>query len=94
MIQLGPAQIQAIRELAREHGVASVRVFGSMARGTATDDSDLDILVQFKEAPNLIQVIGFKEAEEEELGIKADVVEEGALSPYIEEMVFAEAIAL
>ena len=94
MSSLGQGQREAIQRLARDHGVADVRVFGSMARGTATESSDLDLLVRFEETATLIDVIGFKQAVEETLGISVDVVEEGGLSPYLAQKILDEAILL
>ena len=37
----------AILDLARRHGARSIRVYGSVARGQATDQSDLDLLVEW-----------------------------------------------
>jgi len=94
MGSLAQIQIEAIQRLARDHGVADVRVFGSMARGTATESSDLDLLVRFEGTATLIQVIGFKQAVEVRLGISVDVVEEGGISPYLAQKILDEAILL
>jgi len=94
MGSLAQIQIEAIQRLARDHGVADVRVFGSMARGTATESSDLDLLVRFEKTATLIEVIGFKQAVEEKLGIRVDVVEEGGLSRHLAQKILDEAILL
>lgn len=83
-----------MRDIARQHGVANVRVFGSNARGTATKSSDLDLLVRFDQPTTLLKLIGFKQALEEALRMKVDVVEEGGLSPHLQSHILGEAIAL
>jgi predicted nucleotidyltransferase len=40
-----------IVEMSRRHGTHSVRVFGSVARGTEVEGSDLDLLVEIEPAP-------------------------------------------
>jgi uncharacterized protein len=45
MVDLLREKRQQILEVARRHGVTTVRVFGSMARGDARPDSDVDLLV-------------------------------------------------
>jgi len=91
---LSRAKENTIRDLARLHGVASVRVFGSVARGNATPKSDLDLLVRFSQPATLLQLIGFKQALEEKLRVKVDVVEEGGLSPHMQDRILSEAVAL
>ena len=58
MSQLAQFQTEAIHRIAAEFGVATVRVFGSMALGTADKNSDLDLLIRLKSTATLIQVIG------------------------------------
>ena len=94
MSQLAQFQTEAIHRIAAEFGVATVRVFGSMALGTADKNSDLDLLIRLKSTATLIQVIGFKQAVEEALGTRVDVVEEDGLSPYLEQKILNEAVLL
>ena len=72
-----------IRQIARAHGVVRLRVFGSQARGTATESSDLDLLVDLKPKRDLLDLVGFKLDLEDLLGCEVDVVTEGSLSPYL-----------
>lgn len=80
-----------IKALALQHHVASVRLFGSQANGTATESSDFDLLIRFSKTASLIQVIGFKQAIEEALKRKIDLVEEGGLSPHLREQILSVA---
>jgi uncharacterized protein len=58
---------------AREFSVKKIGLFGSYARGEAGEESDVDIAVELEE-PDLFCLIGIKQAVEEGLGVKADVV--------------------
>ena len=58
---------------ASEFKVKKIGLFGSYARGTGNDESDIDIVVEL-EKPDLYYLIGVKQAVEEALGGKVDVV--------------------
>ena len=90
----GKMSPERIVETARQHGARSVRVFGSMARGTHTDESDLDLLVEFEPGRDLFDLIELKRELEEALGRSVDIVTERSLSPYIREKVLREAMPL
>jgi len=83
-----------IDEIARQNGVTSVRVFGSVARGTAKEGSDLDLLVTMAPKSTLLDLAGFELALEEELGTKVDVVEEGGLHTLLEQSILLEALGI
>ena len=84
----------AIRRIARIHGATKLRMFGSRARGTGTEKSDLDLLVEFEAERDLLDLVALKQDLEALLGCKVDVVEEGALSPYLKERVIRQAVSL
>lgn len=89
------ANLQAAKQLidnaAARFGVTDVRVFGSVARGTAKEGSDLDVLVTMKPECTLLDLIGFEQALEDELGIPVDVVEVGGIHPMLEQTILEEA---
>lgn len=85
---------EAILHLAAQYGVERMRIFGSMARGQATSESDIDFLVLFKRGRTLLDLIGFKQDLESLLGRKVDVVSEGGVSPYLRNRIFSEAVPL
>ena len=71
-----------------------MRVFGSVARGTAAKDSDLDLLVDMEPGCDLFDLVALKREMEEALGLKVDVLTENSLSPYLRERVLREAVPL
>ena len=83
-----------IREIARERGATSVRVFGSVARGDDGPDSDLDLLVTLRPGTSLWDLIGMNRDVEELVGRKVDVATENGLKPLIRDRVLAEAVPL
>jgi predicted nucleotidyltransferase len=81
-----------IMRLAAKHGAHDVRVFGSVARGEARPDSDIDILITMKKGRSLLDLIGFWQDVEDLLGRKVDVVSEGGLNPYLRDRILGEAV--
>ena len=77
--------------LANQHKADNVRVFGSVARGEATDESDVDFLVHFREGASLFDLIDLKEGAERILGVEVDVVSDRGLSPYLKDRILGEA---
>lgn len=85
---------QAILDIALRHGAKHVRLFGSIARGTSTEKSDVDLLVSMEPGSSLLDIIAIKQDLEDLLGRKVDVVTESSISPYIKEEILREAINL
>jgi len=74
---------EQLLRLCRQYGVASLRVFGSVARGEATPQSDIDILAEFIQPLSLLTLIRFERELSILLGRKVDLVTKQSLSPYI-----------
>ena len=85
---------EEILRIAGRHGVESVRVFGSLARGEAGPGSDVDLLIRLGPGHGFTDFMAFCAEAEAALGRRVDVVTEDGLSPYIRNRVLAEAIAL
>ncbi len=83
-----------ILRIATQYGAKNVKVFGSVARGEAQLDSDLDLLVKLDPNRSLLDLIAIKQDLEDLLGCQVDVVTETAISPYFREQVLKEAVSL
>ena len=85
----------AIDRLAEEHGARRVRVFGSVARGEAGPESDVDILVDFPKGYDLFaQRLRLAERLEELLSCRVELIPEHELNRHIRDAVLNEAVEL
>ncbi len=87
-------QREAILRVAAKHGATQVRLIGSVARGDARPDSDLDLLVKWQEGTSLLDQAALKLELESLLGRKVDIASDGWVKPSIRESVYRDAIAL
>ena len=85
---------EEILRIAARHGVTSIRVFGSVARGDAGPDSDVDFLIEAGPDVTPWFPAGFVADLRDLLGRRVDVVESCALRPRLREPVLEEAVAL
>ncbi len=89
---------EAIRRLAASHpelatlGVRSLDLFGSVARGEAGPDSDVDLLVDFDRPVGLFHFFRVQRRLEEILGCKVDLVMRDAVKRQLRDRIFAEAV--
>jgi uncharacterized protein len=83
-----------ILRLAAIHGATNVRVFGSVARGEARDESDVDFLVDLGRSRSLLDLGGLSEDLRELLSRPVDVVTERGLKARIRDRVLREAVPL
>jgi hypothetical protein len=81
-------------ELRQEFGVASLRLFGSVARNEAAPASDVDILVSFSVAPTFRRFMHLRFRLEELLGRQVDLVTESGLRDRVRPFVEQDAIAV
>jgi len=79
--------VQKIVEVCKRHDIAWCGLFGSMARGEANDESDVDLLVRFATPIGLLTHIAIEHALSDALGRKVDLVTEESLHPLIRENV-------
>jgi predicted nucleotidyltransferase len=92
VLQKNRAQVLAI---AAKHGAHNVRVFGSVARGEETPDSDIDFLVDYDPAKVTPWFPGGLLMDWQDLlGCRVDILTEQGISPLIRERVLAEAKTL
>lgn len=84
-----------IIEIASKHGAFNLRIFGSVARGEETPNSDIDFLIDY----NLDKISpwfpgGLLADLEDLLGCKVDIVTEKGLHDFIKQRILKEAIPL
>jgi predicted nucleotidyltransferase len=80
-----------IHRIAAKHGVTSLRVFGSVARGEARPDSDIDLLIETGPVTSSWFPAGLIVDLEQLLGRRVEFVTERALNPALREAVLREA---
>jgi uncharacterized protein len=85
---------EAILEIARRYGASDVRIFGSVARGDATETSDLDLIVRFEPGRSLLDHAGLIGALEDFLGVKVDVIDADGMRTRFRTVVEREALPL
>jgi len=83
-----------ILEIARRYGASNVRIFGSVARGDATNASDLDLIVCFEPGRTLLDHGGLVMDLRELLGMRVDVIDEDSMRPRFRQNAMAEAVPL
>ena len=83
-----------IEKSARTHGVRSIRVFGSFARGDENAESDLDLLIELEPNRSLLDIISLKYELEDLTCRTVDVVTAAGISPYLADQITKEAIPL
>ncbi|NCS49828.1 MAG: nucleotidyltransferase family protein [Microcystis aeruginosa BK11-02] len=84
-----------ILEIPAHHGAFNVRLFGSVARGEETEDSDIDFLIDYDPTKTTPWFPGGLLMDLQDLlGRKVDVLTEDGVSPWIKERVFSEAKTL
>jgi uncharacterized protein len=87
-------QRRAILNAAARRRASNVRVFGSVARGDDTDDSDIDLLVDLADDVSLIGLIGLERELSQLLNRRVDVVPARSLKPAVSRRVLEDAVPL
>ena len=82
---------EEVLRLAESHGARNIRVFGSVARGEASDTSDLDLLVEWEAGRSLLDHVALVQDLEELLGTKIHVGAESSLHWYVRDRILKKA---
>jgi predicted nucleotidyltransferase len=85
---------EAIRQVVASHRASNVRVFGSVAHGTDTESSDLDILIDPMPETTLFDIGAIRHELLQLLGVPVDVLTPGALPERFRNAVLAEAVPI
>jgi predicted nucleotidyltransferase len=89
-----PEILRTIEPVLRKYAIKRASLFGSFADGTATADSDIDLLVELAEPMGLLQFIHIKHELEDLLGRKVDLVEFKAIKPSLKNRILHSAIPI
>ncbi|MGH3345731.1 MAG: nucleotidyltransferase domain-containing protein [Nocardioides sp.] len=88
------AAAPVLRRLSEDAGYGRLAVLGSVARGEATQDSDIDLLVEAPEGTSSFGFIWFKQLLERVLGRQIDLVDYGGLQPKLDDDIRREGVLL
>jgi predicted nucleotidyltransferase len=80
--------------VAQRYGASDIRIFGSVARGDATETSDVDFIVRFEPGRSLFDHGGLLMDLRELLGVEVDVISEGGIKGRWREHLMREAVPL
>jgi hypothetical protein len=72
--------------------LSELGIFGSYVRGEQNEESDVDVLVDYTEAPDLIELIDLENYLSDNLGMKVDVVTKNGLKPRLKERILSEVV--
>lgn len=78
----------------RNSGVVRSSVFGSYAKGEATEESDIDFLIEFEGRKTLLDLAGLGIELEEALGKKVDVITYRSISPHLKDIILKEQVRI
>ena len=92
--ELLKARREEILRIADKYGAYNLRIFGSVARGEAGTDSDIDILVELEPERSILDLGGLLYDLQQLLGVEVDVVTVNGLRSRIRERVLREAVPL
>lgn len=85
---------EKIMEIARRRRAKNIRVLGSVARGDAGPNSDIDLVVEFEPGTSLLDHGGLIMDLEDALGCRVDVVSERGMKDRLRNRVETDAVAL
>jgi hypothetical protein len=79
-------------EIGNRYKVRDIGIFGSFVRSQESEASDVDILVEFEQGADLLDLVALGDFLEEKLGRKVDLVTKRALRPEIRDQVIREVV--
>ena len=85
-----PFDTTILVDICKRNDVTLIGLVGSMARGEATDRSDIDLVVRFAKPKSLIGMITLEQQLAAALGRKVDLLTEAALSPYLRDRILRD----
>jgi len=83
-----------IISICRKNNVQKLCLFGSMARGDAKQNSDIDLLIKFSKRKSLLDMVMLENTLSEKIGRKIDLLTESSISPYLKDQINNEMIVI
>lgn len=84
---MNPFDTDKLVEICHQNDVSKIGVFGSMARGEASEQSDIDLIVEFSRRKSLLALVALERKMSEALGRRVDLLTEAAISPYLRDKI-------
>lgn len=78
----------------KKYGVNKASLFGSIVRNELTEDSDIDVLVEFQEDKTLLDLVGLQNALIEKLERKVDVITYNSIHPLLKDQILNEQVKI
>ena len=85
------SKLRKLVSILKKHGIKKISIFGSYAKGIASTESDLDVLVEFSGRKSLLDIIGIEMELSEALKLKVDLLTYNSISPYLIDRIKKEA---
>jgi predicted nucleotidyltransferase len=82
-----PFDTNKLIEICRQNDVKKVGIFGSMARGESTLQSDVDLLIEFSKKKSLLSMVSLERKMSSAIGRKVDLLTERSISPYLRDRI-------
>ncbi|OHE58264.1 MAG: nucleotidyltransferase [Thermodesulfovibrio sp. RBG_19FT_COMBO_42_12] len=79
-------------EVSRKYKVSEIGIFGSFVRGEQKKRSDLDILVEYEEIPDLLEFVNLERYLQRLLRKKVDLVRKEAIRPELKDRILKEVV--
>lgn len=93
-LELEPTIQQELIQIARNHNLSFLALFGSFARGTATPESDVDVAVRFAEPIDLLEFVGIRLEMEAVLRRPVDLIPVDNVYPFVRESMMQDLVVL
>ena len=85
-----PFDTTKVVEICCKNDASIIGVFGSMAKGEATEQSDIDLLLKFSKRKSLLSLVKLERELSASIGRKVDLLTEASISPYLRDRIKKE----
>ena len=85
---------EKVKEILKQNGISRAAFFGSIVRGELTDNSDIDILVEFEGHKSLLDLAGLKLDLEDALERPVDLLTYRSIHPLLKDRILAEQVPI